>query len=185
MKKYRRSTLRSQWWQDYFRSIRFCFRCGGKLVRQYIKDEKSHRHVCRKCREITYLNPKVVAATIPILPNGQVVLLRRSIEPAFGKWTYPAGFQELGETVEEAAVRETLEETGVRVQIQRFQGIYSYQDAGVVTLVFLAKVLRGQKPKLTQEALAIGSFHKNKIPWKELAFRSTTHALKDWRKRGF
>jgi ADP-ribose pyrophosphatase YjhB (NUDIX family) len=179
-----RSTLKSRYWRGFFNSIRYCHHCGGALTRRYVKAEKTRRHVCDRCLAITYLNPKVVAGLIPVMPDGRVVLLRRNIEPAFGQWTYPAGFMELGETVEQAAVRETLEEIGVGVGRTRFVGLYSYADAGVVTLVYTAAVKRGHVPCVTPEACEVRLFTRRQIPWKQLAFRSVTQALRDWNCQG-
>lgn len=163
--------------------IRHCFVCGGKLGKQYVKDEKRRRLVCKKCSHITYVNPKVVAGLIPVMPDGRMVLLRRGIEPAYGRWSYPAGHMELGETVPEGAARETIEEIGVRVKVGELVGVYSYGDAGVVTLVYEGTVPKGELPKVTPEAIEVGYFRPSEIPWKDLAFRSTDHALKDWIKK--
>jgi ADP-ribose pyrophosphatase YjhB (NUDIX family) len=162
------------------KGIRHCTFCGGKLTKKYVPAEKRRRLVCRQCRQITYVNPKVVAGLIPVMPGGRVVLLKRGIEPAKGKWSYPAGFQELGETISEAAVRETKEEVCVKTNITRFVGVYSYRGAGVDTVVFAGRVARGQKPRSGQESLEVKPFLPSKIPWKDLAFRSTVHALRDW-----
>ena len=179
----RRASLRSQWWKDYFASFKYCFQCGGKLVRRYVKEEMKRRHVCVRCAAITYLNPKVVAGLIPVMPDGRLALLRRNIEPALGRWSYPAGFQEMGESVSTAAVRETFEEIATRVRVGPLIGIYSYPDAGVVTIVYSGRVLRGEKPRMGQEAKEVGLFRWSEIPWKDLAFRSTADALRDWKKQ--
>ena len=93
---------------------RFCPRCGGALEKRSIKAMEPKRLVCRACSFIFYQDPKVVAGTIFTL-NGRVVLLRRGVEPAMGKWVFPGGYVDRGESVQEAAVRETLEESRVRV----------------------------------------------------------------------
>jgi ADP-ribose pyrophosphatase YjhB (NUDIX family) len=108
-----------------------------------------------------------------------VVLLRRAIEPAIGAWTYPAGYMELGETVEEAARRETREEICARLGPLGPPMIYAYPDASVVTIVYSARIAGG-KPRPGPEALEVRSFAPEEIPWGDLAFRSTYHALKDW-----
>ena len=157
---------------------KFCSRCGGKLDTKFIPEEKQERLHCAACGFIAYLNPPVVAGAIPET-RGKILLLRRGIEPALHAWTFPAGFVELGESVAEAAVRETREETGVEIQVGKIIGVYSYSDAGVVTVVYRAKVVGGAQ-KITREAEEIAEFTKKTIPWKELAFRSTGEALKDW-----
>jgi ADP-ribose pyrophosphatase YjhB (NUDIX family) len=183
MPRRRRATLRSKWWIDQFALIRNCYACGAKLNRRYVKEEKVRRHVCTQCGRITYLNPKVVAGLIPVMPDGRVVLLRRSIEPAIGRWTYPAGFQEMAETVEEAARREAQEEASIDVEVGSLVGLYSYADAGVVTIVYEGKVKRGERPRIGPEAEEVALFKWEEIPWKDLAFRSTVEALRDWRKK--
>lgn len=179
----RRATFNSQWWGSYLSSFRNCFSCGGPLNRRYVKEEKHRRHVCSKCRTITYINPRVVAGLIPVTPDGRVVLLRRGIEPAYGAWSYPAGFLELGETVSDAAVRETFEEIRLPVKPGHMIGLYSYRDAGVVTVVYEGRAARGKKPSVTPEAIEVRAFKYSEIPWKDLAFRSTRDALKDWARR--
>jgi len=168
------------WWQNYYRSLRFCHACGGALREEYVKSENHDRLVCKKCRKINYVNPKVVAGVIPVLPDGKIVLLQREIEPAKGSWSYPAGHQEVGETVEEAAIRETWEEICVRVKLNGLVGIYSYPDAGIVTIVYWGRVPKNQKPSPGIESQSVALFSPKKIPWKKLAFRSTKHALRDW-----
>lgn len=180
MSRRTRATLKSKYWQTYFNSYQHCFQCGKNLVTKYVKEEKMRRKICSVCSTISYINPKVVAGLIPVMPDGRIALLKRSIEPAIGKWTYPAGFMEMGEDVSEAAARETFEEINAKVKVTDFLGVYSYADAGVVTIVYIGKVLRGQKPHAGEEAQDVRLFKKSEIPWKQLAFRSTVHALKDW-----
>ena len=174
-----RATLRTRWWRDFLGSIRHCYACGRPLERKYVREEKRRRHVCPGCGRVTYLNPKIVAGLIPVLPNGRIALLRRAIEPALGLWTHPAGFQEMGESVEDAAAREAREEILAEVRVTRLVGVYSYADAGVVTVVFEGRV-QGGPPRAGHEALEVKIFQPDDIPWKALAFRSTVHALRDW-----
>jgi ADP-ribose pyrophosphatase YjhB (NUDIX family) len=134
--------------------------------------------VCPACGAIFYQNPKIVAASLP-LQRGGVFLLRRAIEPGFGLWTYPAGYMELDETVEEAARRETREEIRARLGPLGPPMIYSYPDASVVTIVYAARIVGG-RPRPGPEALEVRLFSPAEIPWEGLAFRSTYHALKDW-----
>jgi ADP-ribose pyrophosphatase YjhB (NUDIX family) len=140
--------------------------------------EGRSRWLCDACGLIAYQNPKIVAATLPIR-DGRVVLLRRAIEPAHGKWTYPAGFMELGETVEDAARRETWEEICSRVTITGPARLYAYPDAAVVTIVYEARV-PARAPRPGVESLEVRWFAPHEIPWRDLAFRSTYHALKEW-----
>ncbi len=183
MPKRLRATLRGLFWTRYFASIRYCYSCGKKLERRYVPEEKRRRHICLACRTITYLNPKVVAGLIPVMPDGRVVLLRRKIEPSLGKWTYPSGFQELGESVDAAAEREAWEEIRAHVRIRAPVGIYSYPDAGVVTVVYEGLVREHEKPRAGEEAEEIVLFKPDRLPWRDLAFRSTVEALRDWKRK--
>ncbi len=103
---------------------RFCPRCGGGLEKRSIKASEPKRLVCQACSFIFYQDPKVVAGTIFPL-NGGVVLLRRGVEPAIGKWVFPGGYVDRGESVQEAAVRETLEESRLRVELDGLIDVYS------------------------------------------------------------
>ncbi len=178
LKTLTRGTFSSVWWKSQKKHLRRCPRCGGPLSRRLVRAEGRRRHVCRRCRHIVYENPKLVGATLP-LRRGKVYLLRRSIEPSYGKWTFPAGYMELGETVEEAAARETREEIRCRVKRLRLQGIYSFKDTGAVTILYRANVV-GPEPRPGPEALCVRAFRPQEIPWEELAFKSTYHGLRDW-----
>ena len=158
--------------------IRLCPLCGGGLERRPIPPEGRIEQVCTRCGFIFYLNHKVVAATIPE-ENGQVLLTRRAINPAYGKWTFPGGFVDWGEPVDVAAVRETWEETGLRVSLRGLVGVYSYPRSPIVIVVYRAAVTGG----------TLATCHENdcvewvapaKIPWSELAFPSTEAALRDF-----
>jgi len=132
--------------------------------------------VCGGCSFIFYLNHKVVAGTIPEL-DGRVLLTRRSIEPARGKWTYPGGFVDWGEAVEAAAVRETLEETGLEVELDGLLGVYSYPGTPTVIVVYRARVVGGEV-RTCWENDCVEWVAPDDIPWEELAFPSTTEALR-------
>ncbi len=66
----------------------FCAACGGRLVQRFVAEEDRGRLVCGACGEIRYVNPLLVAGTIPVV-EGRVWLLRRAIEPRYGAWTFP------------------------------------------------------------------------------------------------
>lgn len=172
--------LSKSWWKSMAKEIRHCLQCGQTLVWRYVHVEGRNRFICGECKFIAYQNPKIVGATLPAL-KGKIYLLRRAIEPARGLWSHPAGYMEMGETVEQAAVRETWEEIRTRVRLVGPPKIYSYEDAAVVTIIYPAEVL-GPAPRPGVESLEVRSFRPDEIPWKELAFRSTFHALKDWAK---
>lgn len=125
-----------------------------------------------------YLDPKVAVGTI-ISHDGGVVLLKRGIEPGYGKWVFPGGFVDRGETLEEAAARETWEEVGLEVTTDRLLGAYSYREFPVVVVVFSARVTGGRL-LAGDEALDAGTFALDRLPWEDLAFASTKQALADY-----
>jgi ADP-ribose pyrophosphatase YjhB (NUDIX family) len=155
----------------------FCPTCGGPLDRRYVAEELRDRLVCTRCERIHYLNPAIVAGVIPVV-DGRIWLLRRGIEPRFGTWTFPAGFMELGETVEQAAARETMEELNLVVRIQRLFGVYSYPNLSTVHVVYLADAIG--EPSIGHETLAFARFGPDEIPWDRLSFRTTRQALTEW-----
>ncbi len=168
------------WWSTDLKLIRFCFVCGGALRRRAVLSDNRRRLVCDACHHITYLNPKSVAGLIPVMPDGRLALLQRDIEPARGKWSYPAGYQEMGETVRNAAVRETWEEICVRPKLDRLLNIYSYPNSGVITTVFIGRVRQNHRPAPGEESRQVKLFEPHKIPWHKLAFQSTIDALRDY-----
>ena len=93
------------------RSIKHCKACGGATVYAVPADDNRERATCAVCHTIHYENPLNVVGTVPVWGD-QVLLCRRNIEPRYGLWTLPAGFMELGETVADGALRETVEEAG-------------------------------------------------------------------------
>lgn len=91
--------------------------------------------------------PKLMVDVI-ITSEEKVVLIRRGTEPFAGRWALPGGFVEVGETVEEAAIREAAEETGLAVEVARLVGVYSDPERDPrghnVSVAFLARVLSGE-----------------------------------------
>lgn len=157
---------------------RFCPRCGCPLEERYIEDEQHDRKICTGCGFIFYLNPKVVAGAVP-KQDGRIWLARRSIEPSLGSWTFPAGYVDLGERVPDAAIRETYEETKLDIRLDGLLNLYSYENVGIVLIVYRATVIGGV-PSVTPESLEVRAFDLDEIPWSSLAFQSTRDALTDY-----
>lgn len=152
--------------------VRFCPRCGETPI---IEAPRLLR--CAACGYHAFYNPKPVAAAIPRDATGRVVLLRRGFEPGAGRWTFPGGFVDLGESVEDAARREVREEIAIEVTLGGLVGVYSREDDRVVLVVFEA--LARDEPQTTPEATEVRAFAPGEIPWDELAFWSTEAALRD------
>jgi ADP-ribose pyrophosphatase YjhB (NUDIX family) len=163
-------------------TLNYCSRCGGALRLGRLAHEERERLACAECGFIAYVNPRLVVTTLPITDRGEVVLIRRGIEPGHGLWAQPGGFMEVDETVHEGAVRETLEETGLVVEPGHILGLYSRPEAAIVVVAFEARIVGGQ-PRPTPEALEVRPFGPEAIPWPEIAFRTTEWALRDWVRR--
>lgn len=159
--------------------LNFCSRCGGPLNFGFVDGENRERLACANCGFIAYVNPRLVVSTIPVTDEGTVVLIRRGIEPGKGWWAQPGGFLEVDETVTEAAIRETFEETGLVVKPGEIIGLYTRLEAAVVVLAFEAEVVSGEF-RTNPEALEIAAFTPEEIPWPEIAFSTTMWALRDW-----
>jgi ADP-ribose pyrophosphatase YjhB (NUDIX family) len=160
-------------------SLNHCSRCGAELRYGPIAGEDRERHGCPACGHISYVNPRLVVTTLPVTAAGELVLLRRGIEPGKGWWAQPGGFLEVDETVGEAAVRETLEETGLVVEPGQIVGLYSRLEAAVVVLAFESRVVGGTAAP-TPEATEIQAFAPDAIPWEGIAFMTSYWAIRDW-----
>jgi ADP-ribose pyrophosphatase YjhB (NUDIX family) len=160
-------------------NLNHCTRCGAELVYGPLEGEHRPRLACPSCGHIAYVNPRLVATTLPITAAGDVVLIRRGIEPAIGTWAQPGGFLEVDETVHEAAVRETVEETGLLVEPGEIVGLYSRLEAAVVVVVYEARIVGGVA-RPTLEATEVQAYAANAIPWDRIGFKTTYYALVDW-----
>ncbi|HXG50881.1 MAG TPA: NUDIX hydrolase [candidate division Zixibacteria bacterium] len=158
--------------------FRFCPRCGGPLERRRLKANEPERLVCARCSFIFYQDPKVVAGTIFTLEGG-IVLLQRGVEPAMGKWVFPGGYVDRGESVRDAAVRETKEESRLDVRLTSLLNVYSYPRSPNVIVVYAAEVVGGELAA-ADESVAARIFRPSELPWGELAFESTREALSDY-----
>ena len=152
---------------------RFCPRCGQPADVEYPRFIS-----CPQCGYGAYYNPKPVAAAIPATADGRIILLRRGFDPGKGLWTFPGGFVDLGESVEEAARRETREELEIDVALGPVVGVYSRPEDRVVLIVYAATTT--QAPQPTDEAPVVRAFAPAELPWDALAFWSTERALRDF-----
>jgi len=157
-----------------------CGRCGTVLVP--FEPEPSHGR-CPACGQLEFNNPIPVAGIL-VVRDGKVLLTRRSIMPRSGYWAFPGGFVERGETIEQAALRETREEVGLEAQITGIVGRpYSMVEAGRVVIAF--RGIATGEPQALSEVAEVGWFAPEEIPWDRIAFHTTTEALRALIVEGF
>jgi ADP-ribose pyrophosphatase YjhB (NUDIX family) len=156
--------------------MNYCSSCGQTVSRSVPQGDNRVRDVCNHCGTIHYSNPKNVCGTI--LTQGDCVLLcRRAINPRHGLWTLPAGFMENGETVTEAAARESLEEANAGSDSLSLFGVFSLPHISQVYLMFRGELLNG-KHSPGEESLETELFAFDQIPWSELAFPVVEYSLR-------
>ncbi|MDH3689495.1 MAG: NUDIX hydrolase [Gammaproteobacteria bacterium] len=148
--------------------MNFCSSCGARVVQRIPPGDDLARHVCEACETIHYQNPKIVAGCIPEWGN-RILMCRRAIEPRQGLWTLPAGFMEMGETTEEAAARETLEESGASVEIGQLYSVFSIPRINQVYIMFRGQ-MKCESFQAGAESLEVKLVRADQIPWDELAF---------------
>ena len=153
-----------------------CLRCGGVLLPRLV--DHRERPNCPSCGWTHFLDPKVAAAAVLELPGG-ILLCRRAIEPGLGRWSFPAGFVDRGEVVEEALRREIREETGLEARLDGLIGVYSHPGNPVVLIVYAAAA--HGNPRVSAEASEVGVFTPDCLP--ELAFEHDLRIIQDWKER--
>lgn len=158
--------------------MKYCSDCGQATVIEIPEGDSFPRSVCSACRTIHYRNPLVVVGCVPEW-EGKLLLCKRAIEPRLGYWTAPAGFLELGETLEEGAARETREEACAKVEIGSMLAVASVRHTNQVHIMYRARLLDG-KFSAGAESQEVRLFSPDEIPWEDLAFRSITFSLKKW-----
>lgn len=165
--------------------MKFCSECGQPVTLRIPEGDNRPRHVCTRCQTIHYQNPKIVTGTLPVWQD-QVLLCRRAIEPRYGLWTLPAGFMENGETMEQAAQRESREEANANLELQQLYTLISLPHISQVYVMYLAR-LRDRDFSPGAESLEVVLFDEADIPWDRLAFRTIHYTLKQYftdRRRG-
>lgn len=157
--------------------MNYCSKCGSNKIKLEIPEGDTFtRFICSSCGKIYYDNPRIIVGCLPIFDN-KVMLCKRAIQPQYGLWNLPAGFLENGETAEDGATRETLEESLANVEIVKLHVVFSLPKVNQVFLHFLAN-LHNEDFGPTKESLEVQLFNENEIPWDDIAFHSSTYALK-------
>jgi ADP-ribose pyrophosphatase YjhB (NUDIX family) len=143
------------------------------------------RLVCRDCGYVAYENPKIVVGSVvahgDIAHGDRVLLCRRAIEPRRGFWTLPAGYLEMGESIQEGALREAFEEAEARITLDGILAVYSISRIGQVQVIFRARFAAAPAFAAGPESAEVALFAWPDIPWDSIAFPSVRWALDAWR----
>ncbi len=165
---------------NYFPAPRlshFCSQCGFSINRRVPEGDNRERDICDNCGAIHYQNPRMVVGTIPVLED-RILLCKRAIAPRYNTWTLPAGFMELGESTAEGAIRETLEETGIQINLKNLFTVIDVPEVEQLHLFYLADAL-DEELNLGSECLEARYYKESEIPWDELSFHTVIKTI--WR----
>ncbi|GAB7532186.1 NUDIX hydrolase [Pseudomonas sp. 3A(2025)] len=155
--------------------MNFCSHCGQAVTQRIPDGDSRLRFVCDHCHTIHYQNPNIVAGCL-VTVGDKVLLCRRAIEPRHGYWTLPAGFMENGETVEQAARRETLEEACAELHELHLYAMIDVPHINQVHVFYRAE-LAGNAFAAGIESLEVQLFDEADIPWGDLAFMTVKRTL--------
>jgi ADP-ribose pyrophosphatase YjhB (NUDIX family) len=158
--------------------MNYCSNCGSKVSLRIPKGESLLRHVCDSCGTIHYKNPLMVLGAVPEWED-KILLCKRAIEPRLGYWTLPAGFMENGESTEEAARRETLEEANARIELTGLYTVLSVPHVNQVHIFYRARLLDLDFGP-GEESLEVALFREQDIPWDDIAFRTISTTLRHY-----
>lgn len=160
--------------------MNFCSDCAHPVSLSIPAGDNRLRYVCGNCGAIHYQNPKMVLGSIPVWDEDgdmRILLCKRAIEPRRGYWTLPAGFMENNETTTEAALRETIEEAGAKIQLHELFSLLNVPHVHQVHMFYRATLL-DLNYEAGIESLEVKMFSANDIPWDEIAFQTVSHTLK-------
>jgi ADP-ribose pyrophosphatase YjhB (NUDIX family) len=153
----------------------------ARFERRVPEGDDRERMICADCGHIDYQNPKVIVGTV-VASDGKVLMCRRAIEPRRGYWTLPAGYLELGETLQEGAAREAMEEATAAISLDGILGVFSVARIGQVQVIFRGRFTDPDPPQFASgpESLDVALFAWDEIPWTDIAFPTVHWALHAW-----
>ena len=160
------------------RRMKFCPSCGAPVTQRIPPGDHLPRSICTACGTIHYRNPKLIAGCVPE-HEGRILICRRAIEPRRGYWTIPAGFMEVGETLQQAAARECMEEAVAEVAVGGPCAIVHVLHAEQVHVMFRA-TLAAPRFGVGPESLETLLCSERELPWPEFAFASVEFTLRRW-----
>ena len=156
--------------------MKYCSECGNIIETKIPPEDNRLRAICKGCSKIHYVNPKVVVGSLSTWRN-KILLCKRAINPRKGFWTLPAGFMENAETLQDGALRETLEETGSKAEIVMPYTMFSLPHINQVHMFYLANLLDDNFGP-TIESSEVELFSNDEILWDEIAFPTVEKTLR-------
>ena len=157
----------------------FCPRDGTKLVGTRIDGRE--RPTCAVCGFADFMHVQIGSNAI-VERDGAVLLVRLNYGPRDGHWALPGGLVENDETMEEAAIRETKEETGFDVQLDGLLASWMRPGFPILVVTYRAHIVGGELRIAPDEASEAAFFPKAELPpLDEIAWPSTSHGLDAWR----
>ena len=145
--------------QRWYAANRFCGRCGAKME----KSTTERAMVCPQCKNTVY--PKICPAVIVAVHDGDRLLLTRYRGRPFKKYALIAGFNEIGETIEQTVHREVLEEAGVRVKNLRFYKSQPWVFTDTLLMGFVCELDGSDRITVQESELAEASWHlRSELP---------------------
>jgi len=163
--------------------FKYCAVCGAKL--KNIKQHGFKRQACSKCDFVFYHNSKPTVSAFIVNKKGQILLVKRAIEPQKGMWDTPGGFLENAEDPIKGLKREMKEELGITLKKIKYLNIYiDYYyhrgyDMATLNILYKTEIASG-KLKPMDDVAEYKWFSKKEIPWKTSGFPWMKQALKDY-----
>lgn len=152
----------------------YCVECGGRLEEREAFGRL--RGVCPDCGHVHFEDPKVAVGVV-VEMDGKIVLGRRNHEPMMGEWSFPSGYVDARERLEDAAVREVLEETGVSVRLLRLLGAFSTAGERTIFIAYTG-VVTGGELCAGDDCSEVGAFEPESLP--PLAFPHDGEIVRAW-----
>jgi ADP-ribose pyrophosphatase YjhB (NUDIX family) len=152
--------------------VQYCSSCGGRVSE--LKIEGFGRFICERCGETHYANPRIIVSCA-VCWKDKVLMCRRAEEPAVGQWAVPAGYLEMGETLEEGAARETREETGVVIPPEKLELCSVINMASIRQVAIIFRIVLEFLPAIKPgpECLDVAFLAAHEVPQGEFAWRHT------------
>ena len=153
--------------------IKFCPLCGTQIENTSPLDNPT----CPNNHFVWYQDPKVAVGTL-VKRNDKLLFVKRKFPPHVNKWSYPSGFVDAGEKVEDAAKREVLEETNINIEIDKLLGVYSNTNNDTIFIAYSARAIN-ENIVIGSESVDVSWFEVNHLP--SLAFKHDQKILQRWK----